>query len=82
MEFHFGVGLEAFKTYWSRGNMLNVSSMQIAATSWGKVAFHTQNAARTLVRPLLTLGQAFARQKASSNGNSSDKSPIGSLSED
>ncbi|MEZ2352670.1 GNAT family N-acetyltransferase [Caballeronia sp. RCC_10] len=39
MDFDLGVGSETFKPYWSKGNMSAASSIQIARSSWGRVAF-------------------------------------------
>jgi CelD/BcsL family acetyltransferase involved in cellulose biosynthesis len=74
-DFHFGAGSEAYKTYWSRNNALNVSSMQIAPTSWGKFAFRAQN----LVSQLTKLRQVFAAQKASPSQEAAGKAPRNSI---
>jgi CelD/BcsL family acetyltransferase involved in cellulose biosynthesis len=75
-DFHFGAGSEAYKTYWSRNNALNVSSMQIAPTSWGKFAFRAQNAARNLLSRLSKLRQVLAGQEASPSQETAGRDSI------
>lgn len=38
-DFDLGIGAETFKAYWSKNNIEHVSSVQIAQTNWGRVAF-------------------------------------------
>ncbi|WP_250455461.1 GNAT family N-acetyltransferase [Caballeronia sp. ATUFL_M2_KS44] len=38
-DFDLGAGTETFKPYWSKGNVSTATSVQIAQSSWGRVAF-------------------------------------------
>jgi CelD/BcsL family acetyltransferase involved in cellulose biosynthesis len=54
-DFDFGIGPEAFKGYWSRNNIALVSSMQIANTHWGSLAFMADGLRRTFGRCMAAL---------------------------
>ncbi|WP_250536212.1 GNAT family N-acetyltransferase [Caballeronia sp. AZ10_KS36] len=43
LDFDLGVGSEAFKPYWSKGNLSVAVSIQIAQSPWGRVAFAMQD---------------------------------------
>lgn len=42
-DFDLGVGHESFKPYWSKGNLSLVSSIEIAHSAWGHVAYAMRN---------------------------------------
>ncbi len=48
MDVDFGIGTEDFKAYWSRGNVLQNTSFQIATTRWGKMALYAKGLAKKL----------------------------------
>jgi CelD/BcsL family acetyltransferase involved in cellulose biosynthesis len=48
-DFDLGVGSEAFKSYWSKGNIVVSSRIQIAQSSWGRVAFAIREGRRRLL---------------------------------
>src|SRR5882762_1785836 len=47
-DFDLGVGSESFKRYWSKGNISVASSIQIAQSAWGRVAFAIRDGASKL----------------------------------
>lgn len=46
LDFDFGAGTEKYKSYWSRGHILTVWSLQIANTRWGLFALQLENLRR------------------------------------
>jgi CelD/BcsL family acetyltransferase involved in cellulose biosynthesis len=47
-DFDLGIGSESFKPYWSKGNYAVASSIQIAQSRWGRVAFAMHDVANKL----------------------------------
>ena len=60
-----GIGPETFKGYWSRNNFAAVSSMQIANTLWGRLAFAADNLRRTLSQRGRSRGKSAIRNDRS-----------------
>ncbi|WP_250494708.1 GNAT family N-acetyltransferase [Caballeronia sp. GAWG1-1] len=48
MDLDFGVGSEPFKAYWSRGNVLQNTSFELALSPWGRVAFLAKDCLKKL----------------------------------
>jgi CelD/BcsL family acetyltransferase involved in cellulose biosynthesis len=48
LDFDLGVGSESFKPYWTKGNMAVASSIRIAQSRWGRVAFAIHDCINTL----------------------------------
>ncbi|MGF6769060.1 CelD/BcsL family acetyltransferase involved in cellulose biosynthesis [Paraburkholderia sp. GAS199] len=49
MDIDFGIGTESFKAYWSRGNVIESPSVQIANSLSGRFYFAAKDAARKLL---------------------------------
>jgi CelD/BcsL family acetyltransferase involved in cellulose biosynthesis len=85
-DFDLGVGSETFKPYWSKGNLSRVSSIEIAHSAWGRVAYAMRDGASRLsaIRAGMRRGKVSAGPAkthhphgAASNANSgeSDERP-------
>jgi CelD/BcsL family acetyltransferase involved in cellulose biosynthesis len=63
-DFDLGVGSETFKSYWSKGNIVLSSRIQIAQSPWGRVAFAIREGRRRILAVRTRIGHPWNERRS------------------